>query len=173
MICYSLNSLLSTSNLKPQRTTSNQPPLLTSQVVPRHDSMRSPSPTPLQPNSVTATKQTPPPALLPQTAMRTLTSKHATDNQVSSKEEPLESRLEQLTREWIEAHCQLQHGSSANRGEMYACYVEAVRREHNMMAGSLQMFMNKLRWVACQCNLEIHTLYLSCSQARIPLYGSY
>lgn len=57
-----------------------------------------------------------------------------------------ESRLEQLTKQWINNHCLLEGNSIANRGDMYACYVDHIRNEHGILACSMQMFINQLKY---------------------------
>lgn len=62
-----------------------------------------------------------------------------------------ESRLEQLTKQWINNHCLLESNSIANRGDMYASYVDYIRTEHDqqnnrILACSIQMFINLLKY---------------------------
>ncbi|KAI1727952.1 RFX DNA-binding domain-containing protein [Ditylenchus destructor] len=69
---------------------------------------------------------------------------------VPSKEE---TKLERMTKDWVREHCQPDPNSTANRGEMYAHYVEYMQ-SHNMLSGSLQMFINQLK--ACYPSVIIN-----------------
>ncbi|KAI1727264.1 ARID/BRIGHT DNA binding domain-containing protein [Ditylenchus destructor] len=61
--------------------------------------------------------------------------------------------LEHMTKAWVREHCQPDPSGTANRGEMYAQYVEYMQ-SHNMLSGSLQMFINQLK--ACYPSVIIN-----------------
>ncbi|WKX94224.1 hypothetical protein Q1695_011467 [Nippostrongylus brasiliensis] len=56
-----------------------------------------------------------------------------------------ESKVDQLTEQWIRQNCVLDRTSVTPRGELYAAYVDDLRNQYHSLSGSLAMFSNVMK----------------------------
>ncbi|KHJ85376.1 zinc finger, C2H2 type, partial [Oesophagostomum dentatum] len=58
-----------------------------------------------------------------------------------------ESKVDQLTEQWIRQNCVLDRTAVTPRGELYAAYVDDLRNQYHSLSGSLAMFSNVMKTI--------------------------